>query len=201
MKRTHRLGTWTTFILLGLSAPASAQLLHQSHEWSHGTTLNIFAGTATDSVETGPVAGTSLGWEVTRVIAIEGSGYWLDRSGRSEAFAAALKLQAALIPPHTAVPFVTGGVGLYRASYENGAAEMPEFYRRRTSTTEHSPATITTFTDPSFVFGGGLNVFVTRHIAIRPDVESTIVVRDSASHIVTTVAVHLAYHFENPAPK
>jgi hypothetical protein len=44
-------------------------------------------------------------------------------------------------------------------------------------------------------------VFVTRHAAIRPDVERIIVVRDSASQGVAEMAAHLAYHFENPASK
>jgi len=104
------------------------------------------------------------------------------------------------MPPHTAVPFVTAGVGLYRASYETAVGNVPEFYRHRMSQTA-GPGMTMTFTDPTFVFGGGLNVFVTRHIAIRPDVETMIVVRDSSSHVVTAAAVHLAYHFENPASK
>src|SRR5947207_6804401 len=52
-----------------VGAGLGAQLLHQSHDWSHGTTLNVFAGTATGSADTRPVVGTSLGWEVTRIIA------------------------------------------------------------------------------------------------------------------------------------
>jgi hypothetical protein len=35
-------------------------------------------------------------------------------------------------------------------------------------------------------------------VAIRPDVETMIVLRDSSTHVVTALAVHLAYHFVNP---
>jgi hypothetical protein len=35
-----------------------------------------------------------------------------------------------------------------------------------------------TFTDPSLAFGGGVNVFVSRQIAVRPEVDATIVMRD-----------------------
>ena len=48
-----------------------------------------------------------------------------------------------------------------------------------------------TFTDPSLVFGGGLNVFVTRHLAIRRDVETMIVAPDSSSRAATALTVHL----------
>jgi hypothetical protein len=188
----------TALVMLALSAPASAQLLHQSHDWNHGTTLNLFAGAGTDPAGTQPLLGTSHGWEITPSIGIEGSGYWFDRSGKSDAFAAALKLQAGVTAPHTVVPFVTAGIGLYRASFDAAAGNIPDFYRRRIAMHGDGPGIMSTFTDPSFVFGGGLNVFVTRHVAIRPDVETMIVVRDSASHVVTAVAVHLAYHFENP---
>ncbi len=59
------------------------------------------------------------------------------------------------------------------------------------------PGATSTFTDPSFILGGGMNIFVTRHIAIRPDVEAMIVRRDSHNYVVTAVVVHIAYHFEN----
>jgi hypothetical protein len=54
-----------------------------------------------------------------------------------------------------------------------------------------------TFTDPSVVFGGGLNVFVSRHVAIRPNLEATVIMRDRQTHMVGSAAVHLAYHFKD----
>jgi hypothetical protein len=42
-----------------------------------------------------------------------------------------------------------------------------------------------------------LNVFVARHLAIRPDVEATIVRRNAQNYVVTAVSVHMAYHFED----
>jgi hypothetical protein len=139
-----------------------------------------------------------VGWEITPSIGVEGSGSWNDRSGRSDALNAALKLQVGLMAPRRAVPFVTGGVGLYRASYNGAAASIPDFYRRRMPMGREHPGMMNTFTDPAVILGGGLNVFMTRRVAIRPDVETMIVVRNSASHLVTAIAVHLAYHFENP---
>lgn len=189
--------SWPALFVLLLSAPASAQPVPRGNDWSYGTTLNVFAGAGADSSNTIPLAGTSLGWEITPRLAVEGSGYWLDRGTGADAFAAALKLQTGLIGPHTAVPFLEAGVGLYRASFDPTASTVPDFYRRRMAASTTGPGATTTFTDPSFIFGGGVNVFVTRHIAIRPDVEAMVVRRDSQNYVVTVVAVHMAYHFES----
>jgi hypothetical protein len=54
-----------------------------------------------------------------------------------------------------------------------------------------------TFTDPALVLGGGVNVFFNRHIAVRPDLEAMVVMRDSHRYVVTTAAIHLAFHFED----
>jgi hypothetical protein len=50
---------------------------------------------------------------------------------------------------------------------------------------------------PSFILGGGVNLFATRHVAIRPDVEAKIVRRNSQNYVVSAVSVHIAYHFED----
>jgi hypothetical protein len=191
----HR-AAWTALSVFVLSVPGTAQTLPRGNDWSHGTTLNISGGVAADASETRPLASTAVGWEITPAIAIEGSGYWLDRSG-ADVFAAALKVQAGLLVPHTAVPFLEAGVGLYRASFDPAASTVPDFYRRRIAANTPGPGATSTFTDPSFILGGGVNIFVTRHIAIRPDVESMIVRRDSQHYVVTAVAVHIAYHFES----
>ena len=160
-----------------------------------GTTLNLFAGAGVDSSTAGALGGMSLGWEVTPKVAIEGSGYWLDRGTGATAFAAALKLQAGFAGLNTAVPFVEAGIGLYRASFDATATSVPDFYRGRIDAATGPPAS-SVFMDPSFILGGGVNIFVTSHLAIRPDVEAMIVRRDSQTYVVTAVAVHMAYHFE-----
>jgi hypothetical protein len=169
----------------------------QAAGWTHGTTLNVFAGAATDSSSTGPVGGAAIGWEFTPRIAIEGSGYWFDRAANADAFAAAVKVQGGLIASRVAMPFVEAGVGLYRASFEPTATAVPDFYRRRISTGPQGPGTTHTFTDPAFVFGGGVNVFLSRHLAIRPHVEAMAVRRDRHDYLVTSAAVRVAYYFES----
>jgi len=194
---TLRRAAWAAVVVIVLSVPAAAQTAPPGNDWSHGTSLSVFGGLAGDSSEAGPLAGAAIGWEVTPAIAIEGSGHWLDRGSGADAFAAALKVQAGLMVPHRAVPFLEAGIGLYRAWFDPAADTVPDFYRHRMAATTPGPGVTSTFTDPSFLFGGGVNIFVTRHIAIRPCIESMIVRRDSQNYVVTAVAVHFAYHFES----
>ena len=106
-------------------------------------------------------------------------------------------MRASLKVPRPAVPFVKGGVGLYRASFDSSVADIPDFYRRRLGPGEPAVGRSHAFRDPSVVVGGGLNLFATRHIALRPEIEAMVVRRQSRSHVVTAVMMHVAYHFED----
>ena len=117
-------------ILLGIPAVAVAQTAPQ-HEWSHGTTINGFAGVASDPSRNGAVLGGAVRWELTPLFALEGTGAWFDRGDSVDAFAGALKALVTLVPGHRAMPFLQAGIGLYRASFERADGPMPEFYRRR----------------------------------------------------------------------
>ena len=187
-----------------LSTPATAQSVPTGELWSHGTTISLLAGVASASSDTGPLAGGAAGWEITPRFGLEGSVAWLDRAGAAEAFSAAFTAHATLTAARPAVPFIRGGVGLYRASFA-AADEMPDFYRRRLLAPASAFGMPRSFTDPSFVLGGGVNVFASRHLAIRPEIEAIVVRRNSRSHIVTAVTMHVAYHFEDhpitPAPQ
>lgn len=183
-------------LVLSLRGVASAQIAPLPNAWSHGTTLNVFAGAASASSETGPLLGAAVGWEVIRWFALEGSGARLDRPNGADAFAADLKALVGLPGAHAIVPFIEGGVGLYRASFDLSQGVLPDFYRGRIAGNAAIAGTTVTFTDPFFIFGAGVNLFLTRHIAIRPDIDVKIVRRHSQSYAVTAVAVHLAYHFE-----
>jgi hypothetical protein len=74
---------------------------------------------------------------------------------------------------------------------------MPAFYSRRMAMNGTHMGATTTFTDPTVVFGGGVNAFLSRHWALRPDVREMVVLRHSRSYFVTAFAVHVAYHFED----
>ena len=92
---------------------------------------------------------------------------------------------------------LTGGIGLYRASFDRPGSAMPAFYGRRMAMDGGRMGSAATFTDPTVVFGGGVNAFVNRHWAIRPDVREMVVLRNSRSYFVTAFALHVAYHFED----
>jgi hypothetical protein len=177
----------SALVMLLLSMNASAQQATPSEE--HATTLNVFAGAGTDSSQTGPVAGMAMGWEATPLLALEGSGSWLDRGDGADAFAAAFKVQARLQSLRTVVPYVEAGFGMYRAWFDPDSTAIPEFYQNRITATDR------TVTDPAFVVGGGVSVFASRRISIRPEIETLLVRDHGRNYFVTTFAARLAYHF------
>jgi hypothetical protein len=140
--------------------------------------------------------GGSVGWAITRRLALEGSGLWVDHPADGDAFAGTLKLQASWRERHRAVPFVLAGAGLYRISIGRGADPLPTFYRRRMSPGS-AFGQARTFTDPTVVFGAGTNLFVSRNLALRPEAEGMIVLRDSRSHLVTAFRIGVVYHIED----
>lgn len=187
MSRALQAGCFA-LLMVTLSATASAQ--EDASPWQHATTLNAFAGAATDFSETGLAAGMAMGWDATPRIALEGNGSWFDRGDGANAFSAAAKLQVRLrsVP---VVPFAEAGFGLYRAWFEADSTAVPEFYQQRITATDR------TVTDPAFVFGGGVNLFASRRVSIRPEVETLLVVGGGQTHFVTTFAARLVYHFED----
>ena len=194
--RAYRVGILIVAIAAGMPAYGAAQEVVRPGEWSRGTTLSGFAGMATDGDHSGPVIGGVAGYEITPRLTIEGSGSWLEFGDGVDAFAGAIKLRARLSGQRTVDPFVLGGVGFYRASFDRASSVAPGFYRNRL----RAPGTAlgdTSFTDPAVVVGAGVNFFVTRHFALRPDVESFIVFRDGRSLAVTSLSLHAVFHIES----
>jgi hypothetical protein len=176
--------------------PPKARVAPQGHMWSHGTTLNVFGGAAAGSGDRAAATGGGFGWEMRPWLGFEGSGAWLDWGHGAHAFAPSITAQLGLLTPRPLVPFLTGGVGLYHASFNRSDSAMPTFYRRRMMSMADLSRTIT-FNDPSLLGGGGVTVFVSRHWTVRPEVLATVIVRNSRNLVVTTGAVRLAYHFED----
>ena len=194
---------WIQSVLTGalvgsLTVPALAQTQEvvRPAEWSRGTTLSGFAGLATDGDHSGPVIGGLAGYEITPRLTIEGSGSWLEFGEGADAFAGAIKLRARLTGRRTVDPFILGGIGFYRASFDGASAAAPGFYGNRLRARATRLGDVS-FTDPAAVVGAGVNIFVTRHFALRPDVESFIVFRDGRSLAVTSLSLHAVFHFES----
>jgi len=174
--------------------PGLAAQTASARSWRQCTFVDVLAGDlAAPSSPERALAGAALGWEADHRISIEGSGLWLLPREGDKAFATELKVLANLRRPHRLVPFVGAGIGLYHASFDATTGSLPDFYRRRL--TPNVVSQQQGFTDPSFVFQGGLNLFTNSHVSIRPDVAVRLVTRDSQAYALTAVAAHVTYHF------
>lgn len=181
---------------LALTAPASAQT-DPATMWRRGTTLNVFAGLATDANDRAPLAGAGFGWEVTPRLSIEASGAWLAWGHEAHGFDATLRALVPLRTERTVAPFVAAGVGLHRAWFQVADRNVPDFYRRRIDERPSDFGRTATFTDTAFVLGGGVNVFVRRHLTLRPEADATIAIHDSDTRTTAAVRVQVTYHFED----
>jgi hypothetical protein len=181
--------TWLVAIaLMSVSVEASGQ---GAVEWQRGTTLAGFVGASTASSETRPAAGTALGWEITPHFTLEGRGAWLPGDSGSTDFFAWLGAILPLRPAETFVPFASAGIGMYRATVEAASEDVPAFYRDRMSAHRE------VFEDFMLSVGGGADVFVTPHIAIRPEVSLLVVTSGSDARALAVYGVQVAYHFES----
>lgn len=189
MSRAFQAGSFALITLL-MSINASAQQAAPP-ESQRATTLNVFAGTATDASHAGLTAGMAMGWDATPWLALEGSGSWLDRGDGANAFAAVAKVQGRLRSARPVIPFVEAGFGMYRAWFDPDSTSVPDFYQHRITATDR------TATDPAFLFGGGVNLFASRRVAIRPEIETLFLRNGGQNYFVTSVAARFVYHFED----
>jgi hypothetical protein len=198
-----------TLILLGLiAAPASGQPATPG-EWHRATTLQAVAGGAFGSSDQGGMFGGSAGWTLTPRIAVEASGEWFTFTQGYDAFAGSLVLSARLPTATRANPFVRTGLGMYMASFDGGCgpsfvtaagacedANLPSFYRRRWSQRDWGEGG-RTFTDPSVIVGGGVDVKLSRRFVLRPAVDARIVFGERQAHVVTSATVGAVFLFEH----
>ena len=187
-------------VFAALAVPASAQRQVPPppvpDDWKHGTALSLAGGLATDTSDPGAAAGGAIGWEIKPRLAVEGSALWVDDAAGAGGFNAALKVRAGLRRAGVS-PFVEGGIGLYHVSTTAGPETMPAFYSHRMVSPTNGTTVTQSFTDPSFHIGAGVNVFMSRHIALQPAIEAIIVTADSQSYTFTAMTIRLAYHFED----
>ena len=176
--------------IVGTGASASAQT-QLAGEWRQGTTLSAFAGAGTASSDMSAVSGVALGWEVTPRFGVKGRGTWFHPGSGDSAFAAILSPRFSLLPARALNPFLSVGVGMYRASFETTSAAMPGFYQRRMSGSRAQ-----TFQDLLLALGGGAEIFVSTHFAIRPEASVLFVTTRRDTRVVPVYGAHLAFHFE-----
>jgi hypothetical protein len=192
LQRSLKAACLSGLVVTCLASGARAQTT-SAGEWQRGTTLSGFVGAASAESDTDAAAGLALGWEITPRYGVEGRGIWLRAGDNEEGFGATLAARVALRPGRPIVPFAVGGVGLYRASFDTTATDIPDFYRTRLS----SPGGRETFTDFAVSFGGGADLFLTRHLALRPEVTVLLAMTRSDARAVTVYGAQIAYHFED----
>jgi hypothetical protein len=192
MCHSLRVALSASVLVVGAALAAAAQSTPVN--WEKGTALGVFGGAATAGGGTDGASGVSIGWELTPYFTFEGSGTWL--GGGIDAFNGLIGPRVHLLSRRTLVPFVSGAVGMQHATVDMGAP-VPEFYRRRMGTMDERVGfpMQRTFNDLVLSVGTGLDIYLQRHLALRPDVR-VLFVRDDGARTVTVYGVHLAYHFE-----
>lgn len=195
MSAMHLGAVVAVLVVWGSASPAGAQA--PAHDWSDGTSVNVFGGVAADTDGAGGLAGGGAGWMVTPTFGLEGRAGWSNDVGGAEAFAASLVARVSPRTPRPFMPFMKAGVGLYRAAYNSTTGEMPEFYRRRLTSAERSVSRSITWTDPTLVAGAGVDIFTSRHVALRPEVDLSVALDRGHGYSVVNAMVSLVYHFED----
>ena len=189
---------WITFLLfLGFAGSVSAQTA--PNPWDRCTTVQVFGGVTAASPNTGGTFGTAIGWELTHRAEIEGVAAWVAERHGSDAFAADLKLLVNLTPPATVVPYLGGGMGLYRGSFRPAQSDIPGFYRRRMNGA--LPIGTVSYTDPTAVIAAGVNLYFARHFSLRPEANVRLAFDSGDTYRVGTVAFSVVYHVEEHASK
>jgi hypothetical protein len=191
MKRLFRLGS-TAAMILALPSAGFAQ----EPDLSHCTTANLLVGGAAGRDVRQPLFGGAVGWELTPHFALETTVKWLVPDRGAEAFSAVVSAQIPLTGRRTVVPFLTAGAGAHRASFDIETSRIPTFYARRPSESGTMAGRDRSFVDPAFVTGGGVSVFLSRHVSVRPEVEVMLLRHNSENYVLTSLGVRLAYHFE-----
>ena len=187
---------WLAAGAILITAPEASGQTASANEWRQGTTLSGFVGAASASSGTEGAIGAALGWEIAPHFTLEGRGTWFDTDRGSDAFAVVLGARVPLLPARPVVPFLSAGAGMYRATFDSTAGTMPRFYRRRMMSANPGFEG-RTFEDFALALGGGLDLFLARHLALRPEVTVLLVTTRADTRAVPVYGVHLAYHFES----
>jgi hypothetical protein len=111
------------------------------------------------------------------------------------AFAAAFGAPMAFESARPIRPFASAGIGFYRATFEAaGSGTMPRFYRGRMA---EFGRVSHTFEDFLVTIGAGTELFLSRHVALRPELTVLLVTARSDARAVPLFGVHMVYHFES----
>lgn len=188
------------------------------------TRVSFAPGIAFDRADTGPSISGALTVDLSSRLALEGTGAFVGRGSGADAFSLQAGLLAHLLTGDgRVVPFVAGGAGLYRASFDLGAQRffgggqygpgaslcggtgvcpyggMPAFYGRRLRSVNAPLAggqwPSRTFTDPAFHLGVGARVALAPHVFVRPEFRGLFVAADGDVQSLGIASVAFGYQF------
>lgn len=199
--------SFRSFRLLGnlvfaaaLTAPSIAlgqDVLTDRHDLTHCSVVGVLAGVSITPQDVSPTLGGMVGWPFTGRFGMEAGASWVRRPHGGSSMAAAVSFRHNFTGREGFVPYVKGGVGVYLERLDTSRATPPAFYARRLRAPAGIDGNPYTFIDPAVVLGGGTSWFVSRRVAIRPEVESFIVIRGANARTVTSARAYLEFHFED----
>ena len=182
-------------LCLALAPPAWTQN-DRAPGSERGTELDGLVGAGSTDAHTGPFAAGIAAWRFTSRVGAEARGAWLARGSGADAFAADIGGTFTPARWRNLAPYVGGGGGLYRATFDSASAPMSTFYRRRlvqplTAGQQHS------FTDPAFRLSAGVDWRFSGRLSLRPEVSALFVRRDGRGETLGLVGVRIGYRFED----
>lgn len=185
-------------ILIGLALPAStlAQPPPGPPPNARCTTLAALGGVSAAAGDTGILIGAASEWALTRRVSLQGKAGWFDRGPGSDFFSATINVVGVVAQVERTEAFVKAGLGVLAASLDTSRGAPPSFYGRRIGSASPGQRSDFDFTDPAAAIGAGFAVQLNRSFSLRPEVETLIAWRQSHAFTATSVALHLAYHFE-----
>jgi len=200
-QRIHRFypwaGAWIVAAAVAVAPQHASGQTAGKNDFRQGTALGGFLGAASTASRMDVAAGAAIGWELMPHLTVEGRGIWLDAGPRANAFAALLGARIPILAGRPVAPFVSAGVGLYRATFDAAPARIPRFYQRRMMSIGAGESRAWTFDDFAVAFGGGADFFLAQHLAFRPELTVLLVTTRSNAHAVPVFGAQLAYHFES----
>jgi hypothetical protein len=179
--------------MLGLAAatPVAAQPARNAHV---GTSyLSIFGGgaRASDSIE--PTTGAGLGVELSPRVSLEGRVRWFSVPAGEKSYATDLGIRYTIAATSSARPYLSAGAGVFEAYYPGVSDGIPSFYRQRMEPETGAHA----FRDMLWTVGTGADLFITGHVALRPDVSMLLATTRRDARVVPVYGIHVAYFFDS----
>ena len=177
--------------VLGVAQGAWAQNGDPAGDWQHGSMLSGFFGGQAASSQISPAAGAGFGWAVTPHFAMEARGTWFHVNDGSTDFAATFGAHMPVFVRRSVMPFLTAGAGVYLATINASSDSIPAFYRNRLAT---GAVGTRTFQDFQVTLGGGVDVLMSSHVALRPEAGAMIITSGSNTRTVGVFGLHVVYH-------